>query len=132
VKLTICLHTVHLGLPFHADILPRHRPYVGYLKSMCCQFKLKFEFIFFEYEPDIFHASRACLDKFALTELALCLDNFVGKCQGYEALHRGTLNVLFAAGGRRLTGVCVCVCVALFRNRGCRRLGSGPEVCFFC
>jgi len=25
-----------LGLVFHADILPRHHPHVGHLKSMCC------------------------------------------------------------------------------------------------
>ena len=35
-KLTICLHTLHLGLLFYADILPRHHIYVGHLKSMCC------------------------------------------------------------------------------------------------
>jgi len=32
----ICLHTVRLGLLFHADILPRHHPYVVHLKRMCC------------------------------------------------------------------------------------------------
>ena len=31
---TPCLHT--LVLVFHADILPRHHPYVGHLKSMYC------------------------------------------------------------------------------------------------
>jgi len=36
VKLTICLHTVHLGLLFHEDMLPRHQSYVGHLNSMCC------------------------------------------------------------------------------------------------
>ena len=35
MKLTIYLHTVHLGLLFHFDILPRHHPYVGHLKNMC-------------------------------------------------------------------------------------------------
>ena len=30
------LHTLRLGLVLHADILPRHHPYVGHLKSMCC------------------------------------------------------------------------------------------------
>jgi len=39
MKLNVCLHT--LGLVFHADILPRHHPYAGHLKSMyyliiCC------------------------------------------------------------------------------------------------
>jgi len=36
VKLTVCLDTLHLGLVLHADILPRHHPYVGHLKSVCC------------------------------------------------------------------------------------------------
>jgi len=36
VKLTICLQTVHLGLLFHDDILPRHQPCLGHLKSVCC------------------------------------------------------------------------------------------------
>jgi len=36
MKLTICLDTLRLGLVLHADILPRHHPYVGHLKSMCC------------------------------------------------------------------------------------------------
>jgi len=30
------LFTHLLGLVFHADIRPRHHPYVGHLKSMCC------------------------------------------------------------------------------------------------
>ena len=29
-------HDLRLGLVLHADILPRHYPYVGHLKSMCC------------------------------------------------------------------------------------------------
>ena len=36
MKLTICLDTLRLGLVLHADILPRHQPYVGHLKSMYC------------------------------------------------------------------------------------------------
>jgi len=36
MKLTVCLSTLHLGLVFHADILPRHHPYVGHLKSIYC------------------------------------------------------------------------------------------------
>jgi len=36
MKLTICVDTLRLGLVLHADILPRHQPYVGHLKSMCC------------------------------------------------------------------------------------------------
>jgi len=37
MKLTICLDTLCLGLMLHADILPRHHPYVGHLKSMYCR-----------------------------------------------------------------------------------------------
>jgi len=35
-NLARCLFTHLLGLVFHVDIRPRHHPYVGHLKSMCC------------------------------------------------------------------------------------------------
>ena len=36
MKLTVCLHTLHLGCVFNADILSRHHPCAGHLESMCC------------------------------------------------------------------------------------------------
>jgi len=36
VKLSICLHTVRLGLLSQDGILPRYQQCLGHLKSMCC------------------------------------------------------------------------------------------------
>jgi len=36
VSQSVCMWHRVLGLVFHADILPRHHPYVGHLQNMCC------------------------------------------------------------------------------------------------